>query len=392
LFPIPLVPELALSNGDRLTLALGTVCFCGIEFDVFRTNLGQMKELKPTNNNGSIQLKFTVEGKRYTFSPIPGGTYGKPQDMAKARAIASKIQLDRLSGHFDPTLNSYRLEGKKSIEYKKLLDLWDAWVNHLDLPPDTKADHYEMIRRMLLKAKPKLRDTSFLVRAKLAPSTYNHRLSYLKSCWRWSKLSPNPWESIKPKKYTPPKIKPFTSEEIKKLVEGFDTLAPHYSIFFRFLLLSGCRLSEAIGLRWSDIGAGSICIESSLSIDRTGNGYTRKRKQTKTGTVRHLNLSTPLQKLLEGIERRSDEFVFHAEKGGCMRSSRFYLIWKRVLASVGVEYRKPHTLRHTTLSMAIEQGIPITGVAYLAGHKDTRMVMTTYGHMINRPNLPDIDI
>ncbi len=32
------------------------------------------------------------------------------------------------------------------------------------------------------------------------------------------------------------------------------------------------------------------------------------------------------------------------------------------------------------------------GVAYLLGHTDTIMVMKTYGHMINRPDLPDIPI
>jgi integrase len=43
-------------------------------------------------------------------------------------------------------------------------------------------------------------------------------------------------------------------------------------------------------------------------------------------------------------------------------------------------------------SRAIEQGIPITGIAYLMGHSDTTMVMKQYGHMINKPELPTIDL
>ncbi len=38
--------------------------------------------------------------------------------------------------------------------------------------------------------------------------------------------------------------------------------------------------------------------------------------------------------------------------------------------------------------MAIAQGVPITGVAYMAGHSDVQMVLKTYGHMLDRPKLP----
>ena len=42
------------------------------------------------------------------------------------------------------------------------------------------------------------------------------------------------------------------------------------------------------------------------------------------------------------------------------------------------------------ISYGIEQGIAPTGIAYLVGHTNTRMIMTTYAHMINKPNLPDM--
>jgi integrase len=53
--------------------------------------------------------------------------------------------------------------------------------------------------------------------------------------------------------------------------------------------------------------------------------------------------------------------------------------WKQVLSDLGIEYRKPYTTRHTLLSHAIEKGIPLTGIAYIAGHSDTRMVMQGTG-------------
>jgi integrase len=63
-------------------------------------------------------------------------------------------------------------------------------------------------------------------------------------------------------------------------------------------------------------------------------------------------------------------------------------MWAKVLEAVDVPYRKIHNTRHTMISYALEQGIAPTGVAYLAGHINTRMVLTTYGHMVNKPSLP----
>jgi integrase len=88
-----------------------------------------------------------------------------------------------------------------------------------------------------------------------------------------------------------------------------------------------------------------------------------------------------------------DCLIFRSPKGLAINDNNFTRRqWKPVLEGLGIEYRKPYTTRHTMASIAIEQGIPLTGVAYLLGHKDTTMVMRTYGHMINRPSLPEIDI
>ncbi len=88
-----------------------------------------------------------------------------------------------------------------------------------------------------------------------------------------------------------------------------------------------------------------------------------------------------------------DDLIFTTPHGHIIDADNFRdRQWRKVLEHQQVPYRKPYTTRHTMVSHAIEQGIPITGVAYLAGHKDTTMIIKNYGHMINRPNLPDIPI
>jgi integrase len=362
-----------------------------------------MKLINLINNNGSIQLKVTVAGKRYSFNPIPGAAYGDRRAMDTVRAIANRVNNDRLSGHFDPTLDRYRLETKATpvkVPNSDLLSVWDEWVEGLELAPATQADHYEMIRRMIVKAAPSVQTVSWFTVTAIAPSTFNKRLGYLRSCLKWAikagRASENPWEAVKPRKGCPNPIKPFTAKEIASVCSGFDEIAPHYAPFIRFLFLTGCRLSEAIGIRWSNVDRASLTltISESLSVDRTGNGYKRVRKGTKTDSIRHLDISPTLRALLKslGATRASEALLFTSPTGCPIASQNFRATWVKVLKAQSIPYRRVHIIRHTVLSMAVEQGTPLTGVAYLAGHKNTRMVMTTYGHMVNRPQLPEMSL
>jgi integrase len=366
-----------------------------------------VRDITPINNNGSIQIKFTVNGKRYSFHPLKGGEYSNKRDLAQVRSVATKIQNDIIAECFDHTLNKYKPQNSdvplkpNSKSVKSLLTVWDAWVDSLSLSPATKADHYEMIRRMIVKANAGLDDISWFINADIAASTFNKRLGYLKSCCNWAVtqklILANPFEQVKSRKAIKPEIKPFTLDEIRAIVAEFECKYPHYSPFVQFMFLTGVRTSEAIGLQWKhiDFNRNELVIRESLSKDRTDNGYRRKRKDTKSGSIRYLNISSELDKLLQSIKPTTatpDDLVFKSSRGCVIDAGNFREDWKQVLSNLGIEYRKPYTTRHTLLSHAIEKGIPITGVAYLAGHSDTRMVMQTYGHMINKPSLPTLDL
>jgi integrase len=209
-------------------------------------------------------------------------------------------------------------------------------------------------------------------------------------------LSYNPWLKIKPRKTTKEIVKPFSQEEAAKIILGFEKAYPAWAPFTKFLFLSGCRMSEAIGLLWKhvDFQRQEICICESLPLLANGNGHERSRKDTKTGSVRFLKTNTQLTELLELIKPASakpDELVFkNPTRTNHIDSHNFRSRWIKVLEQVGIPYRRPHIIRHSFASHAIDQGIPLTGVAYLLGHSDTRMVSQIYGHMINRPSLPRI--
>ncbi|RCJ38100.1 hypothetical protein A6769_10125 [Nostoc punctiforme NIES-2108] len=323
--------------------------------------------------------------------------------LGLAEAIATQIEKDIQAGHFDPILKSYCLVPKTDpSKPKTLLELWDLWVASLSVSERTLAGHYRYTRSMITKANPKLLDITWVSRWALAPRTFRDRLSIIRSCCTWGVtkgyLDTNLYEDIKPPKGDKTEVKPFNAEEVLKILAGFKDRYPHYLPFVYFMFATGCRTSEAIGLTWKsvDFMKNEIIIRDSLPKDPCGNGYTRVRKETKTGNVRYLNMTVELRELLLAMRTTGyiyNGLVFKAPQGGTIDADNFReRYWIPVLDAQGVPYRKPYTTRHTMASTAIEQGTPVTGVAYLLGHTDTTMVMKTYGHMINRPNLPDIPI
>lgn len=295
---------------------------------------------------------------------------------------------------------SQQLQAEETDKNPPLLEIWDAWVESLDLPAGTKAGHYDYFRRQIVKAgNPLSADKDWFLSNALAPKTHNTRLWLLKSVAAWAVaeglLTRNPWHKVKPRKGTKEIIKPFSQSEVVKIITGFEEIYPAWTAFAKFLFLSGCRMSEAIGLQWKhvDLDRGEICICESLSPS-PGKNYERVRKSTKTGSVRFLKINSELAKVLNQVSpvrKNLNDLVFRNPTGTNHIDDRnFRHRWKKVLSNVGIPYRRPHIIRHSFASHAIEQGCPLTGVAYLLGHSDTRMVAQTYGHLINRPELPSI--
>jgi integrase len=281
-----------------------------------------------------------------------------------------------------------------------LLEIWDAWGESLDLPPETKAGHYDYFRRQIVKAgNPASLDKAWFMDNTLAAKTHNTRLWLLKSVAAWAVaeglLTANPWLKVKPRKATKEIVKPFSQDEAIRIIAGFEELYPAWTPFVKFLFLSGCRMSEVIGLQWKhvDFQRQEICICESLPR-LLGKTYERVRKSTKTGSVRFLEINDELAKVLKQVlpaHKNSESLVFLNPTGTSHVDCRnFRHRWKKVLSTANISYRRPHIIRHSFASHAIEQGCPLTGVAYLLGHSDTRMVAQTYGHLVNRPSLPHI--
>ena len=120
----------------------------------------------------------------------------------------------------------------------------------------------------------------------------------------------------------------------------------------RLLLLTGCRKSEILTLRWDD-------------VDLTAREL--RLRDAKTGP-RMVPLTPPLLKVLDGISRAAgNPWVIRGQKPGAHLTDLSYY-WARVAARAGLVGARIHDIRHSYASRALALGESLTMIGRLLGH------------------------
>lgn len=348
-----------------------------------------MRQVKPSNNNGAIQLKWTFQGKRYALSGF--GRISDKTALIIAEQVGSRIYLDCLTGSFDPTLDRYRIEKRPDSTHRS--DHLEIRLNHRIQNQYNPAD-VALMGNLIQWGDPIasqeqaqafvewLRDTK-----KLAPSTIKR---YLNSC---RAIAPEWFQGIKAPREIKPEIRPFSKEEVNLILTWIQEHRSYAYGFLLFLFHTGCRTSEAIGIRWSDLSlsARTVTVNESLGRNR-GSAAQRVRKSTKNGKGRTIPLSNTLHQWLSQQERPRDpsDLVFQSYEGKTVNDVVFlHRVWQPCLKSIGIPYRPQYNSRHTFASHCFEAGLSPAQVAYLLGDNlDT--VVKRYVGLIDKPVIPQL--
>jgi integrase len=141
-------------------------------------------------------------------------------------------------------------------------------------------------------------------------------------------------------------------------------VSPHAIGAIRLLLLSGCRLGEILGLRWTDVdfARGELILQDS-----------------KTG-ARTVWLNAAALAVLAELSRiRLGDYVIAGDRPGAPRRD-LHRPWRQIIKHAGLVDVSLHTLRHTDASIGVGAGIGLPLVGALLGH---RVASTTqrYAHI-----------
>ncbi len=161
-----------------------------------------------------------------------------------------------------------------------------------------------------------------------------------------------------------------------------------YYSYVYFVWLTGCRPSEAIALKWSNIDLKKRRIKFG-ERQVNANGTICKMKGTKTQEYRFFPINPELEALLLKVPIVSD-YVFTNYQGNSISQQAFVRVWKTLLNAANIRYRIPYQLRHSMISYHANNDYPLHKLAVLVGNSE-EVIRNHYLHLdIERVGLPDV--
>lgn len=277
----------------------------------------------------------------------------------------------------------------------------------------TASTHYQSIENHLLPAfggillqKLAAEDIqNFIIQQQKAgaePATISKQLSPLKTALRQAvtlkKISRTPFEGVRLSKQIQAEVEHLNEGEQIAYINALpDTTTGR---LLRFILATGLRIGEAIGLRWEDVEAKQFTVRRTIAtvsnFDRA-EGETRTRQAvqpTKTGAgLRVIPLGPDMRQLLsrqriaqaeerlKAGERWEDHgYCFASAVGTPLQVRNVRRVHEKVLDLSGVPRVTLHGLRHTFATRWLSLDNDIRGLSEILGHADVATTLRRYVH------------
>lgn len=271
---------------------------------------------------------------------------------------ALKIVMERIQ------TDSERKPRTKANAEERLKALKRSWpeLEHLDVRNLKKTDLLEWATK---------------AGGSLSATRFNQCLRFLRWAFdvvvEYSNRFDNPANAIEWKREKPEKPRLPEQAEFKRLVEAVRGCgwpeAEESAQFIEFLAFTGCRLTEAINVRWADVdfAKGKIIVRGD---PETG---------TKNDEVREVPMIADARRLLERIraDRPQD-----SPEAAILRFKTARKALAHACQRIGIPLITHHDLRHLFATRCIESGVDIPTVSRWLGHKDGgALAMRVYGHL-----------
>ncbi|WP_324282463.1 tyrosine-type recombinase/integrase [Cyanobacterium aponinum UTEX 3221] len=326
------------------------------------------------NFRGMLRLylpRTWFNGKKKYFSL---GLPDTPENRKIAEAKVGLMTADYIYERFDFTLEKYRLDTAPQEEKLSMLDIYSQYVDfkkHLVKPSSvhnftTTLNKLKEMPDSVIKSPSNIR--SWLVEHNTQEQA-RRVMQRLTTAYDWAieqgiTEEPNPFKKFKKiKKVSDPSPDPFTRNERDLIIETFEKINPHFANFVKFLFFTGCRPSEACGLRWEnvDMTNGKLRFCEAVVMGKHQQG-------TKTLPSREFPINNQLREILES-EAKKAENVFLSERGKPIDLHNFsQRKWKPLLNNLPIRYRGLYHCRHTFITLCLDSGISIRVLAKWVGN------------------------
>ncbi len=325
-------------------------------------------------------VTYRVRGKQRFLTIGRYGEFTLPQARGKAHEVLGQARkgedpaLDRQSYRRSPTMKDlaerymreYCRVHNKPVTVRIQQGIWDRIL----VPRFGDRKVVDIDRADVQALHTELAHTPGM--ANLVRSQFSKAFN-LVEIWGWRPDGSNPCRHVK--LYKNKKRERFLSETELARLSGVMAEAERAQsengrslAALRLLMLTGCRVSEILNLRWQDVDFEGKCL---------------RLPDSKTG-AKVVYLNSPALQLLADLERQEgNEYAFPGRAAGRPIHSLKYP-WARLRKQADLEDVRIHDLRHSFASFGVGLGLPLQRVGKLLGH--TKITTTErYAHLADDP-------
>ncbi|MED1872066.1 site-specific integrase [Brevibacillus borstelensis] len=210
----------------------------------------------------------------------------------------------------------------------------------------------------------------------------------------WKLLKDNPVDGVKKPVVKHKEIIPYDENEVKELLLALQKEPIHWRVMVTLALTTGLRRGELLALEWHHLNwqTGVLDVVQSVSKSTAGVAYVKEPK-TKHSKRKVALPPSMLEEMKEYYIYKMAErdkigdrwqggvydFIFCHPDGTAFHQERPYLWFRSFIKKHNLRYIRFHTLRHTSATLLINQGVHAKIISERLGHSSIQVSMNTYG-------------
>ena len=176
-----------------------------------------------------------------------------------------------------------------------------------------------------------------------------------------------------------------------------------YECQYRFLLQTGLRTGELVGLKWSDVDwdERTLTVNRSMEYRHSTKEWRVGEPKSKSGyrtipltdeAIEILRLQKKKNKSITVVPLEWSEYIFLCRKGTPVKNSTYDTMLFKLCDKAGIQRFSMHVLRHTFATRCIEAGMKPKTLQTILGHSNIGITMNLYVHTTDEQKHKEIDL
>ncbi len=330
-----------------------------------------------------------------TWKPAPGMTKKQIEKELNRKAVTFEEDCKNgRIGNQNMKLAEFcamYLDIKKDILAPRTYEFYDNLIGTLIIPAlghiklsELKPAHVQQFVQQLQNQTKK--DSKGKAIGKVSPSTVKRKLaclqSILKQAVKLDIITSNPADAsrLTLPKVVDPKVEIFTKQEAAEMLSCLEKEPLQFQVLVQLAIMSGARLGELIGLKFTDIDYKNNRITIARSAYKI-TGQPISTKAPKDNDIRTVTVNSyciDLIRLLRAEKNRQaqelgtawveGQWLFTQWNGEIMYPQTPSKQFSDFLEKNGLRHRKFHSLRHTSATLLLYGGVNVRQVQERLGH------------------------